>query len=279
MGGDAHVRPRPHAEPGRRRLRWASCAGCSAAARPTDPATATRARRGRDRRRPAGRSRRGGAGPRARARPLRAGAGRRPRPAPAALRGPVVDAAGTGRHARSDAGNDADPADGRTQRFASCQAATARTTNTTAASSPPGSAGSARRRSRGASSPIIANEPDDEPADPLRRSLERSHPCPESRACRQRPRTAPDRTGPGRAGTARDGQARLTTCAPRFRGETTAIRPVRSVSAAAAPNAASIRVIVRTESEKARTVEPAPDRHAPIAPALRAASTSCGSCG
>ena len=42
---------------------------------------------------------------------------------------------------------------------------------------------------------------------------------------------------------------------------------------------ASIRVIVRTESEKAMTVEPAPDRQAPIAPASRAASTSRGSCG
>ena len=35
----------------------------------------------------------------------------------------------------------------------------------------------------------------------------------------------------------------MTRCAPRFRGDTTAIRPGRSVSAAAAPNAASIRVM------------------------------------
>src|SRR6185295_1973738 len=60
-------------------------------------------------------------------------------------------------------------------------------------------------------------------------------------------------------------QERLTTCAPWLRGETTLIRPVRSVSAAAAPNAASIRVIVRTLSENATIVDPAPDRQAPIA--------------
>ena len=47
----------------------------------------------------------------------------------------------------------------------------------------------------------------------------------------------------------------------------------------ATSNAASIRVIVRTESEKASTVDPAPERQAPIAPAPRADSTSWGSCG
>ena len=69
------------------------------------------------------------------------------------------------------------------------------------------------------------------------------------------------------------------TWAPWFRGETTTIRPGRSVSTEAAVNAPSIRVIVRTESEKAMTVEPAPDRQAPIAPASRADWTSRGSCG
>ena len=38
-------------------------------------------------------------------------------------------------------------------------------------------------------------------------------------------------------------------------------------------------VMSAIESAKARTVEPAPDRHAPSAPASRAASTSRGSCG
>jgi hypothetical protein len=52
-----------------------------------------------------------------------------------------------------------------------------------------------------------------------------------------------------------------------LRGETTTIRPARSVSTAAAVNAPSIRVIVRTESLNAMTVDPAPDRHAPTAPA------------
>src|SRR5204862_223823 len=69
------------------------------------------------------------------------------------------------------------------------------------------------------------------------------------------------------------------TRAPRLRGETTVRCPGRSVSAAAAEKAASMRVIVWTESEKASTVEPAPDRHAPISPAPRAASTRRGSCG
>ena len=69
------------------------------------------------------------------------------------------------------------------------------------------------------------------------------------------------------------------TFAPPLRGEATTTLPGRSVSAAAARNAASIRVIPATEELKATTVEPAPDRHAPRAPALRAASTRRGSCG
>ena len=44
-------------------------------------------------------------------------------------------------------------------------------------------------------------------------------------------------------------------------------------------NAASMRAITAIESAKAMTVEPAPDRQAPIAPASRAAWTSNGSCG
>src|SRR5436190_3333796 len=74
-------------------------------------------------------------------------------------------------------------------------------------------------------------------------------------------------------------QLRAATRAPPLRGSTTTTRPSRSVSAEAAMKAASRRVIPAIESVKARIVEPAPDRHAPIAPADRAASIIRGSSG
>ena len=62
-------------------------------------------------------------------------------------------------------------------------------------------------------------------------------------------------------------QALSLTLAGALRGATTSTRPVRSVSAAAAAKAPSMREMTVSESANARIVDPAPDRHAPIAPA------------
>src|SRR5690242_1297271 len=63
-------------------------------------------------------------------------------------------------------------------------------------------------------------------------------------------------------------QPRLRIFVPPFRGDTMCSLPGRSASAAAAAIAASTRVSALTVSAKAMIVDPAPDRHAPIAPPL-----------
>src|SRR6188508_1213201 len=69
------------------------------------------------------------------------------------------------------------------------------------------------------------------------------------------------------------------TFAPALRGSTTRTWPSSPLSAATATNAASTRVMPAIESVKARIVEPAPDRHAPSAPASRAATIIFGNSG
>ena len=96
------------------------------------------------------------------------------------------------------------------------------------------------------------------------------------------PPTAPARARPADRAGDRPSAAqalRPTTRAPWLRGMTISLRPGRSWSAATAAKAALIRENAVIESANAMTVEPAPDRQAPIAPASRAASTRNGSCG
>ena len=66
---------------------------------------------------------------------------------------------------------------------------------------------------------------------------------------------------------------------PAFRGATIRVCPASPSAAAAAARAASTGAGSTPGATKASTVDPAPDRNAPSAPAARAAPVRCGSSG
>ena len=70
-----------------------------------------------------------------------------------------------------------------------------------------------------------------------------------------------------------------STVAPVARGRLVRARPARPRDAARSPIAAATRVASVSLAQNAMIVEPAPDRHAPRAPAARAAATISGSSG